>query len=130
MFARLRDTLGRSEGMQKAFRDALIPRPFSIDRFLEHRPELIEIGKEAIAVVLTSKEKRDSLDSIAGDRTWMHLLLERMNAAKDEWRKNMLSVITFNYDRSFEYFMLAALQVRFGLPLDDACELLTSSQKS
>jgi hypothetical protein len=126
---RLTKVMGRSQDAVDAFCDALVPRPYSIDRFLEDRNDLAEIGKEAIAIVLATRELGGNIDNTEGSRTWMHLLFDAMAAPKAEWAKSKLSVITFNYDRSFEFFLLTALRKRFKLSEAEAAEMLRSTVK-
>ena len=41
----------------------------------------------------------------------------------EKFKKNNLRIITFNYDRSLEEFLLRAIQAKFGLPEWEAFDL-------
>src|SRR5262249_53254614 len=55
---------------------------------------------------------------------WYGHVLDRMGSKPDDFRQNNLSVLTFNYDRSFEQFLFLALQDRYGIGPTDAANLL------
>jgi SIR2-like domain len=94
----------------------------SIDAFLEHRTEFIEVGKTCIARALTPYED-DNL-SRGVDRHWYQYLFQKLNTTPDKFHENKLSVITFNYDRSFEQFLFTALKYSYGLLDIDAAALV------
>jgi hypothetical protein len=77
----------------------------SVDAFLEHRPEFLDIGKAAMAVILVSKEVPGNLWSggnvpAGGDANWMRYMFSRLNAPFERFHEIPVSFITFNYDRS------------------------------
>ena len=47
-----------------------------------------------------------------------------MMTTESEWKKNKLSVLTFNYDRSFEVFFFNCLQNRLNLTVARAAEMI------
>jgi hypothetical protein len=107
----------------RAFRDDLRQSGVgSVDAFLEYRPEFIHLGKTAIAEALIPFEDEEKLFS--SKNNWMGYLLEKLNAPLDKFDKNRLSVITFNYDRSVEWYLFKALRARYGLNPQRAQELL------
>lgn len=81
----------------------------TIDEFLGHRPEYAEIGKALIATILLTREKVEMI--ARGD--WYDHLFDALRLApgqdNKEFSRNQLTVITFNYDRSVEYFLHSAL---------------------
>lgn len=91
---------------------------YSIDKFLARRPEYAEIGKRAIATILLDCERRRSLFTGEGeykDDLWLRYLLNQLDA--DTWDQvdlSKLSIITFNYDRSLEHFLLWSLMRSYG----------------
>ncbi len=92
----------------------------SVDAFLESRPDLLDIGKRAIACGLIPFEKEGTLfaptaGSGSGPR-WYQLLLAELGNSIDTFSENRLSVLTFNYDRSFEHFLVVALSRKYNLP--------------
>ncbi len=97
----------------------------SIDAFLETRREYLDVGKAAIAAELMMREKDAALEA-AQTGGWYHYLFDRMLAASPtEFLRNRLSVITFNFDRSFERALFRSLKVNYNLP-DDECAALAS----
>lgn len=99
---------------------------YSIDAFLARRSEFSEIGKRCIAYVLLSCEKREHLFSeIPTKDHWYQYLLNRyLKVDWDDLDFSDLSVVTFNYDRSLEHFMLGALQAAYGKDLRETVEKL------
>lgn len=85
----------------------------SIDAFLEYRKDLLEIGKLAIAYCLIPFEDENALyRPIPNHRGghWYEYLAVKLTANFDDFGANKLSIITFNYDRSLEHYLLRALQ--------------------
>ena len=105
------------------FRQALrlSPQP-SVDAFLEHRRDHLDLGKRLMAHVLISLENPNSL--YPDDPHWYQYLWQQMGTSFDKFHKNKLSVITFNYDRSLEHFLFTALVKSYRLSKEDAAEQL------
>ena len=84
----------------------------SIDAFLEHRGVEFEgIGKAAIAGTLIPREIRANLSRIG----WYEYIHSRIIGRIDDFQRNKLTVVTFNYDRSFEAALFFALQKSYNL---------------
>lgn len=99
----------------------------SVDEFLEHRPELIKVGRLAIAQALIRFENMDILCSVTGpDNNWYQYLYRKMNAPFEQFSKNALSVVTFNYDRSLEQYLYTALKNSYGKDQQSVVEQLES----
>lgn len=105
------DFMGRGRMTVRDFVDAFnLSQMYSIDAFLGRRTELAEVGKEAIAYVLLQCEANADLFSEAKEDHWYQYLVNRL--VVDEWEQfdpSWLSVITFNYDRSLEYYLTRTL---------------------
>ena len=92
----------------------------SVDAFLECRDEkeYLEIGKLAMTIKLWQYERKDALFSIflrEGEQSWYQYLFNKMVGTKlEDFGNNDLSIITFNYDRSLEFYWYEALANRFG----------------
>jgi hypothetical protein len=87
----------------------------SVDAFLEHRTEFLEIGKYCIAMMLIPREKHSNLFDAEGKYAdWYEYIFSKMNTSFDEFDKNKISFITFNYDRSLEYYLFTALKNSYG----------------
>jgi predicted DNA-binding antitoxin AbrB/MazE fold protein len=95
----------------------------SIDSFLEYREnkEFWEIGKISMAYILINKEpdsihkfsvhsKNNDKFSVCDDNWYHYLYSSYLRTSFDDFDKNNFSVITFNYDRSFEEFLFTRLQ--------------------
>lgn len=95
----------------------------SVDLFLEHRKEYMEVGKLAIAANLIPFERPDTLIIRGKDMKWYEYLYQRLQLTPENIRETNLSIITFNYDRSFEYFFFNAFKNSFGLSNDEAAEM-------
>jgi hypothetical protein len=93
----------------------------SIDRFLQRRPELADIGKATIAFQLLQHERRGDLNS-PGERKWYQYFYNYIlnPVSPEQFGDNQLAVITYNYDRSFEQYLFDALQSGFNLTHDGA----------
>ena len=84
----------------------------SVDAFLEHRPDLVPVGKHAIAAMLLFAECQHGLRDCKREQNWYQYLLKMLNPSFDAFHENQLSIITYNYDRSLEEFLFKALRVR------------------
>jgi hypothetical protein len=103
----------------------------SIDAFLENRKEFERIGKLSIAAVLIPFEKKESFDRSLGPLRrgrqlqaplrWYEYLHGKLIGRKDDFFSNKLIVVTFNYDRSFEYALFLAIKYAYGLS-DQECK--------
>lgn len=83
----------------------------SIDAFLEHQLGLLTIGQLAITLTLVQYEIEDRLfyPKMAG-KSWYEYLWNKLDAPFDDFDKNELSIITFNYDRSLEHYLITVMQ--------------------
>jgi hypothetical protein len=90
----------------------------SVDWFLERHPTFIPIGKIAIATSLIPFENPERLFPPNGpERHWYEDLCNLMWADDDcSYRSgNRITVLTFNYDRSLEYYLRTVADTRAGL---------------
>lgn len=92
----------------------------SIDAFLENRPEFEKVGKMAIAATLIPHEKYVHLTRDKDRYFWYEYLHGKIIQRKADFSCNKLSIVTFNYDRSFEAALFRAVQNAYGLT-DDEC---------
>jgi len=97
----------------------------SVDAFLEHRFKEFEVvGKRAIAATLLRYEQPARLAYMRGrdqyDKefipNWHELLFDALTTETsfEDFSKNQLSIVTFNYDRSLEFHLFDALQNSYG----------------
>jgi hypothetical protein len=140
----------------KSFKNALSNSQLSVDAFLENRADdsFRMIGKLAIAKVLLTCEKSNHLfigkppyENFEKNRAsnkrpsnWYKLLWKRLVEAPeqktnedtlshlfDRFGQNCLSVITFNYDRSLEHFLTAALECTTGRGSEECAKKVSES---
>lgn len=84
----------------------------SVDAFLEaHQkdPEYERLGKAAIAASLIPKEVPHRLYDRSSLKLYEHLW-HQMSATPNTYSSNQLSILTFNYDRSFEQYLYSVLE--------------------
>jgi hypothetical protein len=109
------------------FREALSKSgKTSVDEFLEHRKEFVDVGKLAIAYCLIPYENENNLFLTEARRggDWYQYLFNKLNAPFHEFAGNQLSVVTFNYDRSLEHYLLTTLQNAYGRSYEECAELV------
>ena len=98
----------------------------SVDAFLEYRKEYLDIGKAAIALALIPKEIPGSkLYDQSEGQTWYDYLLNKMKSSFDAFRDNKLTILTFNYDRSLDFYLREALSSNYGKKIDEVEECLS-----
>lgn len=85
----------------------------TIDEFLETNPAWLEPGKGLIAAHIIKKEEPEHLHPKTAD--WMGLLFRWMaeGTSADTFASNRLSVVSLNYDRSFEFALSKFIEGRF-----------------
>ena len=120
---RVLNMLGHHTADLQTFRQALVQsgRP-SVDAFLEHRSDLVDLGKRLMAIALLGCETPESL--FTSSANWYDRLFQAMDAPFESFADNKLSVITFNYDRSLEQYLYLALQNSYGKSHDEVIGVL------
>ena len=111
------------------FNEALhLSDPPSIDEFLSHRQEFIEIGKLLIAMELIPCEYKQSLfDREIKNLSWYKSLYDKLRAPEVKlFNKNKLSIITFNYDRSLEHYLFTVTKNTYGINDTECSEIVSS----
>lgn len=81
----------------------------SVDAFLENKSKYMDIGKAAIAASLIPYERPESLLGEL-ELKWYEYLFQRLGTSLEEFQTHKLSIVTFNYDRSLEYFLFTAIR--------------------
>jgi hypothetical protein len=113
---------GFPESQCSAFGKALeTSEKFSIDAFLENRREFQDIGRAAIAVHIAQCESR-SVIARGGrpDRDWLRYFYNQLGATIEDHVSQGLSVISYNYDRSFEAWFERAWAADYPTPIESA----------
>ncbi len=89
-----------------------LSRQNSVDAFLENRPEFVKLGKNAIAAVLIPRERQDRLNETDD---WYGYLFNRLFLNLKEGADSPLTIVTFNYDRSLDYFIYSGFEHSFHI---------------
>lgn len=98
----------------------------SVDAFLEHQLGFLRIGMLAITLTLVQYEIEDRLfDFEMEGKSWYGYLWNKLDAPFDDFDKNELSIITFNYDRSLEHYLITVMQNLYGKPEEKCAEKLS-----
>lgn len=85
----------------------------SVDAFLECRPEFTDIGKAMMGIELLFGEIHERLWQPVNN--WLTYLYGYMvGNSLEEFAKNQVSFVTFNYDRCVEHFLFVSLKNSFG----------------
>lgn len=97
----------------------------SIDAFLERHQAFVDVGKLAITAALSEKE---NIDYLYDDRdNWYQHLFQAMDGTLiDDFKRNKLSVVTFNYDRSLDTFLFESLKHSHFIKDGSAAEAVLS----
>lgn len=99
---------------------------YSIDAFLEGRPEFIEIGKWAISLFILRNEIETNLFGFNfQDRGFYRYLTDKLGTRWENLKENKLAFITFNYDRSLEHFLYTALHHKYGKSEQECSEAIS-----
>jgi hypothetical protein len=116
---------GRFEGFVDEFAASHM---LSVDAFLEYAEQFRPVGKLAIAGALIPKEDKHNITRVLshGGR-WYAQLLAEMMCRPDDWHNNKLTFVTFNYDRSLEYFLTTGLQHTHGLDWPTAANVMNGT---
>jgi len=93
----------------------------SIDLFLSRQPQFREIGRTAICLsILRAEENSDFREQVdRREHDWyfcLYNMLTREAIGKEDYlqfARNPIAFVTFNYDRSLEYFLFDSLRHSF-----------------
>jgi hypothetical protein len=129
-FFRVLLDLGHRKVLDEFRRELTAARPPSVDVFLDDRREYLDVGKAAIACALIPIEQASTAPLFSpGIFSWYDYLYHRLTDGKrDDFSRNRLSIVTFNYDRSLEFFLFTTLKSRWRLTDAECAELLKAVQ--
>lgn len=94
----------------------------SVDVFLEHNSIFLDVGRISIAATLIRFEEPDALQ----DGDWYRNLFNAMQTPFADVEKNKLGVITYNYDRSLEYYLCDKLRYAYGKDIAECRSKMSS----
>lgn len=100
------------EQLEEFYKCFLGAATYSVDKFLEKRPDHEELGKLLIAYVLKRKEDSYKLFINLRESNWYAELFNRLDVTVDNIQNYRVSFVTFNYDRSLEVFLHSILESR------------------
>lgn len=107
-------------------------RPYSIDAFIEMRQEFRDIGKAAIADVLLRAEATSTVDTAPATVDWYRYLFNKFLLLRNRdyftSQAHRLTVVTFNFDRSFERALFSYVRAGLGVTPAAARQLVTEIQ--
>ena len=88
-----------------------LSKKYSIDAYLASREDdtFTELGKIAIVNAISKCESSDSFYGEIKDDWYTYLVNHIYDCSYDDIKDNNLSIITFNYDRSLEMFLMMTL---------------------
>jgi len=98
---------------------------YSIDAFLADIDDQLDLGKFLIARELKRLEDLDRLFPPNDSGWYQYLFNQLLVDGKPDLQGNMLSIITFNYDRSLEAYLHTAIMNRFDMSNDHASTILS-----
>ena len=100
----------------------------SIDAFLETNPLYQPLGKFVISLVLTQHENEEYLYPTNMQEDWYQYFFELVfrDCSEVDFSKNRFSIVTYNYDRSFEFAFFRALRLFFSTLEESKCYELYS----
>lgn len=97
----------------------------SPDAFLEKHTDFLDMGRFLIAWCL---KRREIPDNLFPPRGWHERLVDALVSGADsprQFQKNQLSIVTYNYDRTIDYFLHQLVQHRYGLSSAKAWNLVS-----
>jgi hypothetical protein len=87
----------------------------SIDAMLETRDDIARAGKTVIARFLLQQERAAKDNKFRNKGGWYHTLFAALDAPTvQETIAQPITFVSFNYDRSLEYYLSHALRVKFS----------------
>ena len=97
--------------MYEFARQLMASRRYSVDAFLEKNSRFMEIGKLSIAGALLPLEKAPGFV----ENDWYRFLCDRLIRNIDAGKTERLTVATYNYDRSLDFYLYDAFKHSFNL---------------
>jgi len=109
---------GHTDNEIASFLDAFRWSHLSIDAFLARRSEFSTIGKTCIALIVGDYELSDSMTNPKLKDHWYSAFWNTLMAnahQEGDFYTNKCKIVSFNYDRSLEYFLHQAAKHTFGV---------------
>ena len=106
--------------LEDFYNDLLRSPRTSIDSFLQFQPKHLKLGKTLIALTILRRESASELWKFERQADWYGHLFNVLAPTWEAFQENSLDVITYNYDRSFEFYFLEGLQRTFDKSYQEA----------
>lgn len=115
-FVSVLSEIGISQERLGAFRfDLARSNQPSVDAFVENRPEYLDVGKATIAAALIPYERPEMTFERRKEVEWYEYLFHQLGPKPEDMANGNLTIVTFNYDRSLDYFLFMAAIHSFGV---------------
>jgi hypothetical protein len=98
----------------------------SVDAFLEHRADFLDVGKAATACALLPCETAVEESLFHGRDNWYEYFFNKLNARFEDFSRNSVAVLTFNYDRSLEHYLFTALTNSYRKTAKECAQVVRS----
>lgn len=88
----------------------------------------MDIGKTAISIIFYKLEQ----DNPIKENNWYDILWSYMNdkaASVDKFGDNKIAIITYNYERSLEYYLFRSIQSLYGSESENITNIKTQLSK-
>lgn len=90
-----------------------------IDQFLEDNEKYLRIGKIILAKAISKYENPKTLFEVPIEEDWYRFLIDSITDPDNNFKLLPLTIFTFNYDRSLEYYFFKILMSRYGFNLQE-----------
>ena len=114
----LKTSINEFEKFFVAFKNSTSP---SIDRFLEHNPAFLEIGKHALAYYFYTKDELDIRRNETYGSDWYQTLFHKTMYEPNfsNFLANRVTFVSFNYDVTLERFFRNTIRNIYKTQLDE-----------
>jgi len=97
----------------------------SIDQFLENNEKFLGIGKLIITIILKKYDNENKLFPPNSPGWYFEIFNYIINCLENNsFKKNNLTIITLNYDRSLEHYLFESIKYRLKLKKEDVIKIL------
>jgi hypothetical protein len=120
---RVFNLLGFADADVQAFKEQFRRADMSIDEFLNANQHLGDLGKAMIAMQIIRSENRDELTSPESSH-WYRFLWDVIRPHLGDLAECKIRILTFNYDRSLEQYLVDAIKAFTGKSFAPALEIL------
>lgn len=92
----------------------------SIDNFLKLNSRFLNIGKACIVMIISYHENEGNLFMNTDEDNWYKKIWGIIGNSKKTLKMNEFGFVTFNYDRSLDYFLYMAIKNSFNLSEEES----------